>query len=200
MLKIHFSVLISVDAMALHAVGCRRQTIHQRLCWIWDCPDVPFHCKLTSGWKCARVSFRIPDLFHVLWRLICRTDGSKVRGATPIPMLLLINPIRLNIELNISNRHITSWIDLATRARPRWSTMGRILRSLYQILETRPPSKVILEYWSLKDKVGLISYISLAAIMDFGFHTHALNLDNKYVGLVSSYNSATKELTITGRE
>jgi len=42
--------------------------------------------------------------------------------------------------------------------------------------------------------------ISLAAIIDLGFHTHALNLDNKYVGLVSSYNSATKELTITGRE
>jgi hypothetical protein len=47
---------------------------------------------------------------------------------------------------------------------------------------------------------GADRYISLAAIMDFGFHTHALNLDNKYVGLVSSYNSATKELSITGRE
>jgi len=37
-----------------------------------------------------------------------------------------------------------------------------------------------------------------AAIMDLGFHTHAVSLDSKYVGLVSVYNSATKKLTITG--
>jgi len=37
-----------------------------------------------------------------------------------------------------------------------------------------------------------------AAIMDLGFHTHAISLDSRYVGLVTKYNSATKILTITG--
>jgi len=37
-----------------------------------------------------------------------------------------------------------------------------------------------------------------AAIMDLGFHTHAVHLDSRYVGLVSSYDSSKKKLTITG--
>jgi len=37
-----------------------------------------------------------------------------------------------------------------------------------------------------------------AVIMDLGFHTHAVSLDSKYVGLVSKYNYITSTLTITG--
>ncbi|KIM76040.1 glyoxal oxidase [Piloderma croceum F 1598] len=37
-----------------------------------------------------------------------------------------------------------------------------------------------------------------AAIMDLGFHTHAVSLDSKYVGLVSNYDSTSDELNITG--
>jgi hypothetical protein len=42
--------------------------------------------------------------------------------------------------------------------------------------------------------------VILAAIMDLGFHTHAVSLDSKYVGLASKYHSATGKLTIIGRE
>jgi len=37
-----------------------------------------------------------------------------------------------------------------------------------------------------------------AVIMDLGFHTHAVSLDSRYVGLVSVYHAATHKLTITG--
>jgi len=37
-----------------------------------------------------------------------------------------------------------------------------------------------------------------AVIMDLGFHTHAVSLDSRHVGLVSSYDTSTKELTVTG--
>jgi hypothetical protein len=36
--------------------------------------------------------------------------------------------------------------------------------------------------------------------MDLGFHTHAVSLDSKYVGLVSNYLSTSNQLNITGRE
>lgn len=39
-----------------------------------------------------------------------------------------------------------------------------------------------------------------AVIIDLGYHTHAVSLDSKYVGLVSSYNAAAGTLTVTGRE
>jgi hypothetical protein len=45
-----------------------------------------------------------------------------------------------------------------------------------------------------------IWHISVAVIMDLGFHTHAVSLDSKYVGLVSDYDSASGQLSITGRE
>jgi len=37
-----------------------------------------------------------------------------------------------------------------------------------------------------------------AAIIDLGYHTHAVSLDSKYVGLVSTYNAAAGTLTVTG--
>jgi hypothetical protein len=36
--------------------------------------------------------------------------------------------------------------------------------------------------------------------MDLGFHTHAVSLNCRHVGLVSSYDADTGALTITGRE
>lgn len=53
--------------------------------------------------------------------------------------------------------------------------------------------------WSLKTKQDWLD-ISIAVIMDLGFHTHGVSLDSKYVGLVSTYNSTTNKLTITSRE
>jgi len=37
-----------------------------------------------------------------------------------------------------------------------------------------------------------------AVIMDLGFHTHAVSLNCRHVGLVSSYDADTGALTITG--
>jgi len=37
-----------------------------------------------------------------------------------------------------------------------------------------------------------------AVIIDLGYHTHAVSLDSKYVGLVSTYNAAAGTLTVTG--
>jgi len=37
-----------------------------------------------------------------------------------------------------------------------------------------------------------------AVIMDLGFHTHAVSLDSRHVGLVSRYNTLTMTLTVTG--
>jgi len=37
-----------------------------------------------------------------------------------------------------------------------------------------------------------------AVIIDLGYHTHAVSLDSKYVGLVSKWNATTSKLTVTG--
>jgi len=37
-----------------------------------------------------------------------------------------------------------------------------------------------------------------AVIMDLGFHTHAVSLDSRHVGLKTRYNGTSKILTITG--
>jgi len=37
-----------------------------------------------------------------------------------------------------------------------------------------------------------------AVIIDLGYHTHAVSLDSKYVGLVSTYDAAAGTLTVTG--
>jgi hypothetical protein len=37
-----------------------------------------------------------------------------------------------------------------------------------------------------------------AVIIDLGYHTHAVSLDSKYVGLVSTYNAAAGTLVVTG--
>jgi len=37
-----------------------------------------------------------------------------------------------------------------------------------------------------------------AVIMDLGFHTHAVSFDSKYIGLVSVYDPATGQLSVTG--
>jgi hypothetical protein len=50
-----------------------------------------------------------------------------------------------------------------------------------------------------QDGMGLMD-TPLAVIMDLGFHTHAVSFDTKQVGLVSSYDPATGQLTVTGRE
>lgn len=37
-----------------------------------------------------------------------------------------------------------------------------------------------------------------AVIMDLGFHTHGVSLDSRYVGLVSTYDTGTGQLSVTG--
>jgi hypothetical protein len=64
----------------------------------------------------------------------------------------------------------------------------------------RLPSQVIFKLSHLENEPMFIWNISVAAIMDLGFHTHAVSLDSKYVGLVSNYDSTSAQLNITGRE
>lgn len=38
-----------------------------------------------------------------------------------------------------------------------------------------------------------------AAVLDLGFHTHAVSLDSKYVGLKTTYDPKTGKMTVTAR-
>lgn len=49
---------------------------------------------------------------------------------------------------------------------------------------------------SVSNPGNLVSF--KAVLMDLGFHTHAVSLNVRHVGLVSSYNAAAGQLTITG--
>jgi hypothetical protein len=73
------------------------------------------------------------------------------------------------------------------------------LQSLYPIPEMRlqllVTSNADTSRWDETDR-----HTSSAVIMDLGFHTHAVSFDSKYIGLVSVYDPATGQLSVTGRK